>query len=89
MQPNLIHHQFNGLGKEPCIKAMKLHHHFEFGPASQDPFSFCQIQLALDTVYDYVTQLNYGHYVNSYNNIKYGEIKVSQCGLFNIQKILS
>jgi hypothetical protein len=29
---------------------MKLHQHFEFGPASQDPFSFCQIQLALDTV---------------------------------------
>jgi hypothetical protein len=22
--------------------------HFEFGPASQDPLSFCQIQLALD-----------------------------------------
>jgi hypothetical protein len=32
------------------IGAMKLHQHFEFGPASQDPFSFCQIQLALDTV---------------------------------------
>jgi hypothetical protein len=31
---------------------MKLHQHFEFGPASQDPFSFCQIQLALITVYD-------------------------------------
>jgi hypothetical protein len=29
---------------------MKLHQHFEFGPASQDPFSFCQMQLALDTV---------------------------------------
>jgi hypothetical protein len=29
---------------------MKLHQHFEFGLASQDPFSFCQIQLALDTV---------------------------------------
>jgi hypothetical protein len=29
---------------------MKLHQYFEFGPASQDPFSFCQIQLALDTV---------------------------------------
>ncbi len=29
---------------------MKLHQHFEFGPASQDPFSFSQIQLALDTV---------------------------------------
>jgi hypothetical protein len=29
---------------------MKLHRHFEFGPASQDPFSFFQIQLALDTV---------------------------------------
>ena len=29
---------------------MKLHQHFEFGPASQDTFSFCQIQLALDTV---------------------------------------
>jgi hypothetical protein len=29
---------------------MKLHQHFEFGPASQNPFSFCQIQLALDTV---------------------------------------
>jgi hypothetical protein len=32
------------------IRAMKLHQYFEFGPASQDPFSFCQIQLALDTV---------------------------------------
>ncbi len=30
---------------------MKFHQHFEFEPASQDPFSFCQIQLALDTVY--------------------------------------
>jgi hypothetical protein len=30
---------------------MKLHQHFEFGPSSQDPFSFCQIQLALDTVF--------------------------------------
>ncbi len=30
---------------------MKLHQHFEFGPASHDPFSFCQIQLALNTVY--------------------------------------
>ncbi len=29
---------------------MKLHQHFEFGSASQDPFSFCQIQLTLDTV---------------------------------------
>jgi hypothetical protein len=34
------------------IGAIKLHQHFEFGPASQDPFSFCQIQLALDTVQD-------------------------------------
>jgi hypothetical protein len=32
-------------------RAMKLHQYFEFGPASQDPFSFCQIQLALDTVH--------------------------------------
>jgi hypothetical protein len=30
---------------------MELHQHFEFRPASQDPFSFCQIQFALDTVY--------------------------------------
>ncbi len=30
---------------------MKIHQHFEFGPASQDPFSSCQIQVALDTVY--------------------------------------
>jgi hypothetical protein len=37
------------IGKR-TIGAMKLHQHFEFGPASQDPFSFCQIQLALDTV---------------------------------------
>jgi hypothetical protein len=29
---------------------MKLYQYFEFGPASQDPFSFCEIQLALDTV---------------------------------------
>jgi hypothetical protein len=35
---------------EKNIGAMKLHQHFEFGPAWQDPFSFCQIQLALDTV---------------------------------------
>jgi hypothetical protein len=35
---------------ERTIRAMKLHQHFEFGLASQDPFSFCQIQLALDTV---------------------------------------
>jgi hypothetical protein len=35
---------------ERTIGAMKLHQHFEFGPASLDPFSFCQIQLALDTV---------------------------------------
>jgi hypothetical protein len=33
---------------------MKLHQYFEFGPASQDPFSFCQIQLGLDTVYVYL-----------------------------------
>ncbi len=49
VQPNLIRHHFNGLGKE-TIGAMKLHQYFEFGPASQDPFPFCQIQLALDTV---------------------------------------
>jgi hypothetical protein len=36
---------------ESTIRAMKLHQYFEFGPSSQDPFSFCQIQLALDTVY--------------------------------------
>ena len=36
---------------ERTIQAMKLHQNFEFGPASQDPFSICQIQLALDTVY--------------------------------------
>ncbi len=36
---------------ERAIGAMKLHQYFEFGPASQDPFSFCQIQLALDTVH--------------------------------------
>ncbi len=34
---------------------MKLHQHFDFGPALQDPFSFCQIQLALDTVYVHCT----------------------------------
>ncbi len=38
------------IGKR-TIGAMKLHQHFEFGPASQDPFSFCQIQLALNTVW--------------------------------------
>ncbi len=37
------------IGKR-TIGAMKLHQQFEFGPASQDPFSFCRIQLALDTV---------------------------------------
>ncbi len=36
---------------ERTIRAMKLHQYFEFGPASQDPFSFCQILLALDTVH--------------------------------------
>ncbi len=36
---------------ERIIRAMKLHQYFEFGPASQDPFSFCQIKLALDTVW--------------------------------------
>jgi hypothetical protein len=36
---------------ERTTQAMKLHQYFEFGPSSQDPFSFCQIQLALDTVY--------------------------------------
>jgi hypothetical protein len=36
---------------ERTIQAMKLHQYFEFGPSSQVPFSFCQIQLALDTVY--------------------------------------
>jgi hypothetical protein len=35
---------------ERSIQAMKLHQYFEFGPASQDPFSFCQKQLALDTM---------------------------------------
>jgi hypothetical protein len=35
---------------ERTIQAMKLHQYFEFGPSSQDPFSFCQIQLALNTV---------------------------------------
>ncbi len=35
---------------ERTIRAMKLHQYFEFGPSSQDPFSFCQIQLALNTV---------------------------------------
>ncbi len=36
---------------ERIIRVMKLHQYFEFEPSSQDPFSFCQIQLALDTVY--------------------------------------
>ncbi len=36
---------------ERTIRAMKLHQYFEFGPSSQDPFSFCQIQFALDTVW--------------------------------------
>jgi hypothetical protein len=35
---------------ERTNRAIKLHQYFEIGPASQDPFSFCQIQLALDTV---------------------------------------
>jgi hypothetical protein len=43
VQQNSIHHQFNGLGKD--------HSSYEFGPASQDPFSFCQIQFALNTVW--------------------------------------
>jgi hypothetical protein len=37
---------------ERTIRVMKLHQYFEFGPASQDSFSFCQIQLDLNTVYD-------------------------------------
>jgi hypothetical protein len=41
------------IGKR-TIGVMKLHQHFEFWPASQDPFSFCQIQLALDTVYSII-----------------------------------
>jgi|LakMenE01Jun11ns_1017448.scaffolds.fasta_scaffold7693956_2 hypothetical protein len=40
---------------------MKLYQHFEFGPASQDPFSFCQIQLALDTVRQPERALLQGH----------------------------
>ncbi len=36
---------------ERTIRAMKLHQYFEFGPASQDPFSFCQIQLTINTLY--------------------------------------
>jgi hypothetical protein len=38
------------IGKR-TIETVNLHQHFEFGPASQDPFSFCQIQLTLNTVY--------------------------------------
>jgi hypothetical protein len=42
----------NSTDWESTIQAMKLHQYFEFGPSSQDPFSFCQLQLALDTVWD-------------------------------------
>ncbi len=35
---------------ERTIPARKPSQYFEFGPASQDPFSFCQMQLALNTV---------------------------------------
>ncbi len=45
----------NSTDRERTIRAMKLHQYFEFGPASQDPFSFCQIQLALDTVWSCVS----------------------------------
>ncbi len=42
---------------------MKLHQHFEFGPASQDPFSFGQIQLALNTVQEPRNQDKYAAFV--------------------------
>jgi hypothetical protein len=35
-------------------RVMKLHQYFELGPASKDPFSFCQIQLSLDTVWAWI-----------------------------------
>jgi hypothetical protein len=41
----------NSMDWERIIRARKPPQYFEFGPASQDPFSFCQIQLALNTVY--------------------------------------
>jgi hypothetical protein len=50
VQQNIIRHQFDGLGKDHSSDETSPV--FEFGPALQDPFSFCQIQLALDTVHD-------------------------------------
>ncbi len=73
MQPNLIRHQFNGLGKE-TIGAMKLHQHFEFGPASQDPFSFCQIQLALDTVCMTLPQKRISKFFTKFSTYRKGEV---------------
>jgi hypothetical protein len=55
--------------RKRTIGAMKLHQHFEFGPASQDPFSFCQIQLALDTVW--IRMLSVVTYPWTYESISY------------------
>ncbi len=57
-------------------EAMKLHQHFDFGPASQDPFSFCQIQLALETVYSKMSALKkYSKFKSKWAYINYSESK--------------
>ncbi len=50
LQCNKILSVTNSMDWERIIRAGKPPQYFEFGPSSQDPFSFCQIQLALNTV---------------------------------------
>jgi hypothetical protein len=50
LQCNKILSVINSMDWERIIRAGKPPQYFEFGPSSQDPFSFCQIQLALNTV---------------------------------------
>jgi hypothetical protein len=46
LQCNKILSVINSMDWDRTIPARKPPQYFEFGPASQDPFSFCQIQLA-------------------------------------------
>jgi hypothetical protein len=50
LQCNKISSVINSMDWERTIRRRKPPQYFELGPASQDPFSFCQIQLALPTV---------------------------------------
>ncbi len=51
LQCNKILSVINSMDWERIIRAGKPPQYFEFGPSSQDPFSFCQIQLTLNTVW--------------------------------------